>query len=88
MHMKSSTGLDGGDFGKLHSNILKKGIHSILEMKPKRPTPLAMDKTPQNPFLPHLAPGTNPLLQFALSPVVNHGLSKQKRHESSALKLK
>jgi len=21
------------------------------------------------PFLPHLAPGTNPLLQFALSPV-------------------
>ena len=35
--MKSSTGLDGGDFGQLHTDILKKGINSILEMKPQRP---------------------------------------------------
>ena len=34
MHMKSSTGLDVGDFGQLHTDILKKGINSILEMKP------------------------------------------------------
>ena len=32
--MKSSTGLDEGDFGQLHTDILKKGINSILEMKP------------------------------------------------------
>ena len=37
MHMKSSTGLDAGDFGQLHNDILKKGINSILDMKPSKP---------------------------------------------------
>jgi len=38
MHMKSSTGrLDDEDFGSLHMNILKKGINSILDMKPTKP---------------------------------------------------
>ena len=78
MHMKSSTGLDAGDFGQLHSNILKKGINSILDMKPSRPRPSNMDsngKGSNTPFLPHLSPGTNPILQFALSPVSKPVLS-------------
>ena len=69
MHMKSSTGLDPEDFGELHSNILKKGIHSILDMKPSKPKRPSLDKSSGQTFLPHLSPGTNPILQFALSPV-------------------
>ena len=71
MHMKSSTGLDVGDFGELHTNILKNGHASILQMKPSRPKRQSIDKGggANNPFLPHLSPGTNPVLQFTLSPV-------------------
>ena len=36
--MKSSTGrLDDENFGSLHVKILKKGINSILDMKPAKP---------------------------------------------------
>ena len=72
MHMKSSTGLDyDRDFGELHTSILQQGIPSILDMKPSRPKLQNMDSRGANnsPFLPHLSPGTNPILQFALSPV-------------------
>ena len=65
MHMKSSTGLDGENFGHLHSNILKLGNNSILSMKPAKKSP---DRG-LGPFLPALSPATNPLLQYPLSPV-------------------
>ena len=72
MHMKSSSGLDyDRDFGELHANILQQGIPSIIDMKPSRPklSSNIENKASNSPFLPHLAPGTNPILQFALSPV-------------------
>lgn len=59
--MKSSKGLDTENFGELHTSIVRAGIRSILEMKPGRPKRQSMDRN-ASPFLPHLAPGTNPLL--------------------------
>ena len=72
MHMKSSTGLEQDrDFGELHTSILQQGIPSILDLKPSRPKLAHIDSKANNhsPFLPHLSPGTNPILQYALSPV-------------------
>ena len=70
MHMKSSKGLDSGNFGEIHSNILIQGIPSILLLKPGRQGK-PLDREAYSPFLPHLVPGTNPILQHALSPVGN-----------------
>ena len=58
-----------GDFGPMHQNIMKNGNESIMKMQPNyHKKPLNVEQ-PDSTFLPHLAPGMNPLLQFALSPV-------------------
>ena len=69
--MKSSKGLDSGNFGEIHYNILREGNPSILLLKPGRKGK-PLDREAYSPFLPHLVPGTNPILQHALSPV-GHG---------------
>ena len=53
----------------MHQDIMNNGVQSIMEMRPNyHKKPLNVEK-PDSTFLPHLAPGVNPLLQFALSPV-------------------
>ena len=53
----------------MHDRVMKQGNQSIMLMQPDyHRRPLNVEK-PDSTFLPHLAPGMNPLLQFALSPV-------------------
>ena len=61
MHMRSSRGLNNGDFGEIHTKVLKEGIPSILDLKPGRQDK-PVDRETYSPFLPHLVPGTNPIL--------------------------
>jgi hypothetical protein len=47
------------EFGKVHQQIVRNGINSIINLKPEN-----TDST-------HLLPGVNPILRFPLSPVTS-----------------